>query len=93
MKIYDWRRFLTFLAILLFSIINILYQCSRQEPQVIETKEHTVQSGETLWGIATAFRPQTMSIQEYIYNLKQFNNIDSTIYPAQKIQILIYEEV
>lgn len=52
-----------------------------------------VQSGETLWGIASENRPETMSIQEYIYNLKQYNNIGSTIYENQKIKILIYEEV
>mgnify|MGYP003304354775 CR=1 FL=1 len=93
MKIYDWRRFLTFLALLLLFIILILSQCTKKELQVKEIQEHSVQSGETLWSIATEYRPQTMSIQEYIYNLEQYNNINAQIFPHQKIQILIYEEV
>lgn len=92
MKIYDWKRFTTFIAILLFFVCLLLHQCSKKEPKVIEIQDYTIQSGETLWNIGTQFRPKTMSIQEYIFNIQKFNNIDSTIYPEQEIKILIYEE-
>lgn len=92
MKIYDWKRFTTFISIVLFLVIVCLSQCSKKEPKVIEIQDYTIQSGETLWNIGTQFRPKTMSIQEYIFNIQKFNNIDSTIYPEQEIKILIYEE-
>ena len=93
MKIYDWKRFMTFISIVLFLVLVCLSQCSKKELVLKEIQEYEVQSGETLWSIGTEYRPQGMSIQEYIFNLQQFNNIDSTIYPSQKLQILIYEEV
>ena len=92
LKICDWKRFLTFCAVVLLLLIIALHQCSRKELKVKEVEEYTVQSGETLWSIGTEFKPENMSIQEYIYNLKKYNNIDSTIYPEQVIQVLIYEE-
>lgn len=93
MKIYDWKRFTTFISILLIFILIILHSCSKKELVIKETQEYKVQSGETLWNIGTKYRPKGMSIQEYIYNLQKFNNIDSMIYPEQEIQILVYEEV
>ena len=91
MKIYDWRKFTTFLAIVLFLVLLILTQCTRKK-QVPKVQEYEVQSGETLWEIATMYRPKDMSIQEYIYNLKEYNSIGSIIYPNQVLKILVYEE-
>lgn len=93
MKICSWKRFLTFIAVVLFLVILVLSILIHKEPQVIDTKEYEIQSGETLWSIATQFKPHYMSIQEYIYNLREYNNIDCLIYPNEVIQILIYEEV
>ena len=92
MKICNWKRFTTFLAIVMLLACVILHQCSKKELQVKDVEEYTVQSGETLWSIGTEYRPATMSIQEYIYNLQKYNNIGSIIYPKQVIKILIYEE-
>lgn len=93
MKIYDWRKFLTFIAILIFLLIVALYGCTRQEPKLQDVQEHTVISGETLWSIAKAYCPSNMSIQEYVYKLRELNNCDDClIYPNEVLQILIYEE-
>lgn len=92
MKIYDWRKFTTFLAIVMLIILVCLSQCRKKEV-VKEVQDYTVQSGETLWSIGTEYRPTNMSIQEYIYNLQKYNNIGSIIYPDQVLKILIYEEV
>lgn len=92
MKIYDWRKFTTFLAIVMLLVVVCLSQCTKKEPQLKEVQEYVVESGDTLWSIGTEFRPTTMSIQQYIYNLQQANNIGSVIYPNQVIQVLIYEE-
>lgn len=94
MKIISWRRFLTFVTILLLLIILFLYMALRKEPAtLIDVQEYQVISGDTLWDIGTTYKPKSMSIQEYIYNLKEFNQINSTIYPNQTIKILIYREV
>lgn len=92
MKIYDWRKFTTFIAIVLFLVAVCLSQCGKKDATITEVQEYEVQSGDTLWNIGTQYRPQNMSIQEYIYNLKKYNNIGSTIYPEQVLKILIYEE-
>lgn len=92
MRIYDWKKFVTFLALLIFTLVVLLYGCSRK-PQVKEVQEYTVTSGETLWGIAKRYCPDSMSLQEYIYNIRKLNNCaDCLIYPNEVLQILIYEE-
>jgi hypothetical protein len=90
MKIVNWKRFLTFVAIIILFAILILHQCSKKTPELTGVESHTFVSGETLWGVATQYRPQDMSIQEYIYNVKEYNGIGSTVYAGQTIYFLIY---
>ena len=85
------RYLIIILAITILLAIVILSNQSKHE--LVETQNYTVQVGDTLWSIASNYRPRTMSIQEYIFNLQEFNNISPEIYPQQEIQILIYEEV
>ena len=85
------RYLIIILAITILLAIVILSNQSKHE--LVETQNYTVQVEDTLWSIASTFRPKTMPIQEYIYNLEQYNNISPAIYPQQEIQILIYEEV
>ena len=93
MKIYDWKKFLTFIAIVVFFIAVILYGCLRKvNPELIDTIEYEAEEGDTIWWISQNYVPKGMTIQEYIYNLQEYNNIGSIIYPHQKIQILIYKE-
>lgn len=93
-KIVDKKRFVLFIiAILLLIVITALaIRTLNEERRLDHTEEYEIKSGETLWSIASNYRPSNMSIQEYIYNLEQFNQITPDIRPAQKIQILIYEE-
>ena len=98
MKIYDWRKFASFIitvvcVVLLIALTILAVQMVKEERELDHTESYTIQSGETLWEIGTRYRPETMSIQEYIFNLQEFNHIGSIIYPEQEIQILIYKEV
>jgi len=46
----------------------------------------TVRRGDTLWNIAAKNRGNT-EIRKYIYQIQQLNDIGSTIYPGQKLQL------
>lgn len=94
MKIYDWKKFTTFIALLLLFILVCLQQCSKKELKLDHIEEYEVRSGETLWSISNKFRTSGMSIEEYIYNIRKLNDEqDCIIYPNQVLQIPIYEEV
>ena len=94
MKIYDWKKFGTFLAIVLFLVIVALHCCRKQEPKVEHIEEHNVECGETIWSIASDHKPNAMSIQEYVYYIRELNNEDDCIINiGQKLQIPIFEEV
>lgn len=94
MKIYDWKRFGTFLAIVLFLILACLHQCSKKELKVDHIEGYQIESGETLWSICSKFRPAKMSIEEYIHNVRVLNDEqDCIIYPNDTLQIPIFEEV
>lgn len=90
MKIYDWRRFCIFIAILIGFTAIIWGQFTKEETPEPTTQNYTIQQGDTLWGIATAHRPKNMSIQEYIYNLEKHNQITAEIHAGQRIEVLIY---
>lgn len=94
MKIYDWRKFITFIITVLFLIILVVATviCVKNEKQqeLKAVEDYTIQSGETLWSIGSAFRPETMSIQEYIYKLEELNNITADIKAGTIIKVLIY---
>lgn len=93
MKIYDWKKFLTFITIVLFLTIACLTQCSKKEREIKAIEEYEVQSGDTLWSICTKFKPHDMSIQEYIFSVRKLNNnTDCMIYPNEKIQVIIFGE-
>lgn len=90
MKIISWRKFLTFVAVVLLFTAVILHQCSKEERQPKATESYTIQSGETLWSIGTKNRPHDMSIQEYIYRLETHNGITADIRAGQTIELLIF---
>ena len=94
MKIVDKRKFINFLIVVI--TLFILFACiviTNEKYELDHMEEYTVKSGETLWSICTNYRPDNMSIQEYIYNIEEQNDITPMIYAGQKIQLLIYKEV
>ena len=74
MKIVNKKRFvltMTIFASIIISIFNLVI-ANVEEPVVVE--EHTVIKGETLWSIALEYT--TGDIREYIYRLRELNNLD-----------------
>jgi len=56
--------------------------------------EYMICSGDRLWDIASEFKPNSMSYEQYLYELRKVNNDTdlSVIYPGQVIKILKVKE-
>lgn len=49
----------------------------------VQTETYVVSAGETLWSIATENKKDKQDVREYVYQLRQLNNIDDCIiYPG-----------
>ena len=94
MKIYSWKRFGAFLVIVFLFILLLVHCCSSKPMEVEHLESYEVECGDTLWSIASHYRPAGMNIQEYLWNIRQLNNkVDCTIYPREVLTIPIFEEV
>lgn len=86
MRIVDWKRFISVVAILMIVIITLFSNCSAGKN--VETEDYIVTNGDTLWSIATEYKHEKQDIREYVYQLRKLNNIDCIIYPGQEIKII-----
>ena len=94
MKIYDWKRFGTFLAMMLFLILVLLHCCSNKELEVESYEDYEVECGDTIWSIASDLKPQGLNIQEFVWEIRQINNKqDCIIYPNEVLKIPVFKEV
>ena len=80
------------LIIIIFGIINLTLS-STNKPIIIDYDRYVVKSGDTLWNIAENYCPDDMDIREYIYEIKEINNISSNeyIHPRDCIELPVYE--
>lgn len=90
MKIVNKTKFIKSILILTFAIIFIITVISRVNEKQIDyvQEEYVVQKGDTLWNIASEYASEHQDLREYIYQLKQVNNIDSSLKEGQTIIIL-----
>lgn len=87
LKIVNVKKFVTSIAIFILLVISICNLCFAKAE--IETEEYVVSAGETLWSIASENKKDGQDIREYIYELRQLNNLeDCVIYPNQVIKII-----
>ena len=90
-KIY-WRRgiikTISILFIVSFFILTIGVLVdpanANKEEQIIEV---VVAKNDTLWAIAKKHGNNQMDIRKFIYEIKELNQIDATIYPGQVLYI------
>ena len=97
MKIVNWKKFATFLTTviclaLLIALTILAVNMVKEERELERIENYQVESGETLWSICTKYRPSDMSIQEYLFNVEEYNGIGSMVYAGQTIQVLVYKE-
>lgn len=82
-------RFYIFLVVLFMSVFTVFtvakaYSCKETEFKVI-----TIRSGDTLWSIAEKYNKKG-DIREYIYKLKELNNLeDSSIIAGNELKVII----
>lgn len=65
-----------FLAISFLLALMIFLTGAKSVEYAIEHREHTVTSGQTLWGIATKYmseQDKTRDVREFVYEIRQAN--------------------
>lgn len=87
LRIVNKKRFVTSISILIVIIISI-FNCVFAT-KTVEYENYTVAQGDTLWGIASENKKVGQDVREYIYELREVNNMnDCLIYPNQVIKII-----
>jgi uncharacterized protein YpuA (DUF1002 family) len=81
------------LMLIVAIIITIAFVSCHKEDVEWNTFEYTVSQGETLWEIAKEYCPEDMDCREYIYEVKELNNMTtSDLYIGQTITLLTTEK-
>lgn len=76
------------LILIALTIYAVIIRTNETSKEYIE-EDYTVQKGDTLYGIAQEYADEHTSLNEYIYKVKQVNNITSSnIEVGQTIKIL-----
>lgn len=87
MKIVNKKRFISVITILTIVVITLFSKCSATKK--VETEEITVSTGDTLWSIACEYKKTGQDVREYLYTLRELNNLnDCIIYPGQVLKII-----
>lgn len=96
--IVDSRRFFIFMtflvtviALLIFSILSM--NGAYSAASVENYQEYWIKPGDTLWEIAGNHVPEGYDIRKYIYDIKQHNDMEtSMIFQGEKIMIPIMDK-
>lgn len=87
LRIVNKKRFISSISIMIILIISFLNCVSATK--TVEYQDYTVVQGDTLWSIALENKRAGQDIREYIYELREINNMnDCLLYPNQTITII-----
>ena len=92
LKIANPLRFYCFvlLAVCLFCVLVPSFFNVHGETEV-EYEVFTVSCGDTLWGIAELYKPETTSLRSFVREIMECNDmIGSAIYPNSTLLIPVY---
>ena len=89
---FRFTLFVVLSIIILTFIANLLLGLNNAEGStVIDYETVVIESGDTLWDIASKYSPNNKDIREYIYEICELNEISaSTLIAGMKIMIPIY---
>jgi LysM repeat protein len=80
------------LCIIICVILLLIYGATRQ-PKVIGYEEYVVQSGDSIWSIASKRVPDTIDKRDYIADVFELNeNLTYKIYIGQAIILPVYDK-
>lgn len=75
--------------IILFLVLIAIMPKKTVEAYAMKYEEYVVSNGETLWSIACENKKEKQDVREYVYQLRELNNIDDCIIvPGQTIKII-----
>lgn len=77
---------LMIIGIIILTIYTVRTRLNEMNVEYTE-ETYVVQTGDTLWDIAEEYCSEHQSINEYIYKVKQVNNISSDLKSGQTIII------
>ena len=87
MRIVNKKIFIISIVIIIALLISLFNLCFAKTEVV--TEDYVVSAGETLWSIASENKKAGQDVREYIYELREVNNMnDCMIYPNQVIKII-----
>jgi LysM repeat protein len=88
MRIINKYKFIRSMSILVFLVVAI-FNISIATSNKTKTISYIVSKGDTLWTIAGEYKADNKDIRQYIYELKQLNNMtNSNIYEGQELKII-----
>ncbi|MCI9015925.1 MAG: LysM peptidoglycan-binding domain-containing protein [Clostridia bacterium] len=92
MKSKNIRRFITSILILAI-IIFAIFRKPNDSNTFYQIETIYISKGDTLWSIAEQYKLRNQDIRDYIYEIRQLNNMQSVeLHIDQELQIIIYEE-
>lgn len=97
-KIVDKRRFTLFLIVtlsLIFLVVSVMINSIRAQGINFKEnyQEHYVSEGETIWDIALRYKPMKYDVRDMVYEIKRYNNLDTSyIFPGDLIKIPTVEK-
>lgn len=87
LRIVNKARFITSMSVIIMFLVLVFSFTNAKENVVYEN--YTVVAGDTLWSIASENKKAGQDIREYIYELREINDMnDCLIYPNQTIKII-----
>ena len=75
-------QFLCLVVLLVFTIRTIIELCDTTE---LEPIQHKVSYGDTLWNLALEYKPESMTMNEYMSWVYEYNDMNDTIFPGDVI--------
>lgn len=92
-KIVNKNRFYTFITLLFILsviILSIFTTSLRAHSRILKQnyKELVVYPGDTLWDIALEYKPSDYDVRDMVYQIKEFNNMETSyIIPGEVLKI------
>lgn len=92
LKIVDKRRFAMSSAVMLAIIVAaLLLSGGKADKQAYVEDTVVVHKGDTLWGIAEVYCPESMDKREYIRTIEADNDCTANIRAGQILTVRVYE--